>query len=142
MVPVTLSRVEIPTPVYEEMLRHARAAAPLEACGLLAAGPDGVVTAAYCTDNVDASPRSYTVDPAGHVRALYDAEARGWRLAAVFHSHPGGPPTPSAADISGALEPEWVHVIIGSDGAGGDAVRAYRIVDGDVGEEPIVVGAA
>ena len=38
--------MEIPAAVYETMLRHTRASAPLEACGLLAAGPDGVVTAA------------------------------------------------------------------------------------------------
>ena len=124
------------------MLRHTRASAPLEACGLLAAGPDGVVTAAYCVTNLDASPASYTLDPTEHVRALYDAESRGWRLAAVFHSHPGGAPVPSAADVAGALEPEWVHVIVGSDGSGGDAVRAYRIVDGEVGEVPIVLRAA
>ena len=134
--------MEIPAPVYETMLRHTRAAAPLEGCGLLAAGGDGVVTAAYCLTNTDASPSSYTLDPSEHVRALYDAERRGWRLAAVFHSHPGALPIPSAADVAGALEPEWVHVIIGSDRSGGEVVRGYRIVDGEVGEEPIVVRAA
>jgi proteasome lid subunit RPN8/RPN11 len=133
--------VEIPVPVLDTIVRHSRAAAPLEACGLLAAGSDGVVTTAYCLDNVDASPTSYTVDPVGHVRALYDAEGRGWRLAAVFHSHPDGPPVPSAADVAGALEPEWVHVIVGL-GGGEPRVRGYRIIDGNVAEEPIVVGAA
>ncbi len=131
----------MPAEVYETMLRHCRDASPLEACGLLAAGPDGRVTAAYCLDNADASPTSYTLDPAGHVRALYDAEGRGWHLAAVFHSHPAGPPVPSLADVAGALEPSWVHIIVGL--AGGEPeVRGYRIADGDVAGEPIVVGSA
>jgi len=121
------------------MIEHALGAAPEEACGLLAAGPDGRVTTAYCIANLDASPVSYTLDPAGHIRALHHAESRGWHLAAVFHSHPAGIAVPSAADVAGALEPEWLHIVIGLGVADGPAVRGFRIRDGMTTEEPLVI---
>ncbi len=134
--------MEIPATVYQEMIRHARAAAPVEACGLLAAGPDGRATLAYCLANLEASPVSYTVDPAEHIRALHHAESRGLHLAAVFHSHPNGPAVPSGTDVAKALEPEWLYVIIGLAHPDHPSVRGFRIVDGVVTEEPILVEAA
>jgi proteasome lid subunit RPN8/RPN11 len=123
------------------MIGHCRAALPLEACGLLAARPDGRAAGAYCLTNLDASAVAYTLDPSEHVRALYDAESRGWHLAAVFHSHPAGPAVPSPTDVAKALEPEWLYLIVGMAGRE-PTVRGFRIVDGAVDEEPIVVEAA
>jgi proteasome lid subunit RPN8/RPN11 len=131
--------VEIPASVLDEMIRHARAALPDEACGLLAADRDGRVARAYCTANLDASPTAYTVDPSEHIRALHDAESRGWHLAAVFHSHPDGPAVPSRVDVAGALEPEWLYVIVSLEVPQQPSVRGFRIVEGEVIEEPIVV---
>ena len=121
------------------MIEHARTTAPEEACGLLAAGPDGRAVTAYCIANLDASPGSYTLDPAGHIRALHHAESRGWHLAAVFHSHPAGIAVLSAADVAGALEPEWLYIVIGMAVADGPSVRGFRIQDGVTTEEPLVI---
>lgn len=134
-----MSAVEIPRQIYDEMAGHCAAAAPLEACGLLAAGSDGVVTRAYPIANVDASPVSYTLDPEEHVGALYDAEAYGWHLAAVFHSHPEGPAVPSSTDVEQAFEPAWLYVVVGLAGDGAPDVRGYRIAGGVVTEEPVSV---
>ena len=138
----TLSAVEVPATVYEAMIRHSESAAPSEACGLVAAGPDGRATMAYCLTNTDASPVAYTLDPSEHIRALHHAESKGWHLAAVFHSHPNGPAVPSATDVAKALEPEWLYVIVGLAGPDRPTVRGFRIVDGVVTEEPIVLEAA
>lgn len=131
--------MEIPAPIYEEMIEHARSAAPEEACGLLAAGADGRAAVAYCIANLDASPVSYTLDPAGHIRALHHAESKGWHLAAVFHSHPAGIAVPSAADVAGALEPEWLHIVIGMAVPGEPSMRGFRIQGGVTTEEPLVI---
>jgi len=72
----TLSAVEVPATVYEAMIRHSLSAAPLEACGLVAAGPDGRAVMTYCLANLDVSPVSYTLDPSEHIRALHHAEKR------------------------------------------------------------------
>lgn len=128
--------------VYEDMVRHCHAVAPEEACGLLAADSTGMAIKAYCGTNLDASPVSYTLDPSEHITALHDAERHGWHLAAVFHSHPNGPAIPSRTDVTRALEPEWLYIIIGLMEPGRPSVRGFRIVDGMVTEEPIVTEAA
>lgn len=139
--PGTVSAVEIPAPIYRSMVEHCVAAAPLEACGLLAADSQGRAVRAYCLTNTDASPVSYTLDPSEHIRALHDAEADGLHLAAVFHSHPAGLPLPSAIDVDKALEPEWLYVIIGLAGPE-PAVRGYQIVGGVVTETELLVSEA
>jgi proteasome lid subunit RPN8/RPN11 len=123
------------------MIEHCVAAAPLEACGLLAADAQGLAARAYCLSNTDASPVSYTLDPSEHIAALHDAEADGLRLAAVFHSHPAGPPLPSATDVRLALEPEWLYLIVGLAGPE-PAVRGFEIVGGVVAEVPLLVKEA
>ena len=137
--PGTLSAVEVPATVYEAMIRHARSNAPIEACGLVAVGPDGRATLAYCMTNLDASPVAYTLDPSEHIEALHHAESNGWHLAAVFHSHPNSPAVPSATDVAKALEPEWLYVIVGLARPDRPSVRGFRIVEGLVTEEPIVL---
>lgn len=97
------------------MVRHCLDGLPNEACGLLALDGDGVVEV-YPTGNLDGSPVSYTVPPQEHFEALNDAEARGWRLAGAFHSHPTGPPRMSATDLEKALEIDWVYVVVGMSG--------------------------
>ena len=134
--------MEVSETVYEAMIRHSLSAAPLEACGLVAAGSEERAVMAYCLTNLDASPVSYTLDPSEHIRALHHAERNGWHLAAVFHSHPDGPAVPSATDVAKALEPEWLYFIVGLADLGRPTVRGFWIVDGVVTEEPIVLGAA
>ncbi|MBT8217613.1 MAG: M67 family metallopeptidase [Acidimicrobiia bacterium] len=124
--------------LVERMLDHCRAGLPNEACGLLA-GAGGDIVDVYCIANADPSPATYTIEPEGHFRALMDAEARGLELVGAFHSHVDGPARPSATDIAGAAEPDWVWVVVGPMRQEAE-VRAFRI-DGDRAfEEDLVVG--
>ena len=123
--------IELWTEIGDAVRSHARACAPLEACGLLA-GVGQRIEMAYCLDNVDLSPVRFTVDPYGHIGALRHAESNGWEIIGVFHSHPNGPARPSRSDIAGALEPEWYHLIVSP-----EQMSAFRIIDGVVLEEPI-----
>jgi proteasome lid subunit RPN8/RPN11 len=125
--------------VYEQMLAHCLDGLPQEACGLLA-GPPGTGTAAVCypTRNVDESARTYTVDPLEHLRADRDAEARGYEMVGVFHSHTHTDAYPSPTDVEKAPDPGWHYVIV-SLKAGLPAVRSFRIERGMIQEEPLVV---
>lgn len=119
------------------MIAHARACAPLECCGLLAADGDGALVMAYCLENADASPVAYTVAPADHFGALRHAERMGWELAGAFHSHPRSAAYPSPTDVARAPEPDWLYVVIGLVDAERPEVKGFWIRDGEVVEEPL-----
>jgi proteasome lid subunit RPN8/RPN11 len=122
---------------YREMLAHCWAGLPLEACGLLGGSGDDA-NVCYPTDNVAQSARVYTVDPKGLLRADRDAEGRGLALVGVFHSHTHTAAYPSPTDVAQAPDPTWHYVLV-SLAQGAPAVRSYRIVDGNISEEPVVL---
>jgi proteasome lid subunit RPN8/RPN11 len=126
---------------YAEMLAHTWNGAPLEACGLLGGatrGPDADATVLYPTNNLAASAKVYTVDPKAYLRADRDVEARGLTLVGVFHSHTHTAAYPSPTDVAQAPDPDWHYVIVSlSDEA--PVVRSYRIENGNIREEPVVL---
>jgi proteasome lid subunit RPN8/RPN11 len=121
------------------IIEHALGVHPEEACGLLAVDVDGRVRRAYCLDNVDRSPISFTVDPDQHFASLGDAESNGWSLGGSFHSHPRTAAVPSQTDISRALEPDWVYLIVGLADLETPELRGWWMRTGTAVEEPIEV---
>ncbi len=117
------------------ILSHVQREWPLEACGLLG-GIGRRVLAVYPTRNALASPVRYRVHPEDLVRVMLDLEARGWALVGIYHSHPHGPPVPSATDITEAYYPDAVYVIA-APVQGEWRLRAFRIQDGRVREVPL-----
>lgn len=129
--------MHIPAEMRRAMVAHASFCLPDEACGLLAADAAGRLRMVYCLSNCAPSPTAFTLDPAEHFHAMRHAEARGWHLTGVFHSHPGGPAIPSATDVAQALEPEWLYVVVGLQAPAAPEVRAFWIRDGVVEEETV-----
>lgn len=127
----------LPAGMADEILEHSRAELPNEACGLLA-GEGAGIRRLYCVSNADASPVSYTIDPAGHFAALQDAEKNGWELIGAFHSHVDGPAYPSPTDVAGAAEPDWAWLVVGPI-TGAPEIRAYRIVAGEIVEQELEI---
>jgi proteasome lid subunit RPN8/RPN11 len=122
--------------IVEAMIAHSRFCYPEEGCGLLAADDSGAIRFVYGLTNVDHSPSRFTVEPTEHYRAWKHAEANGWTIAGSFHSHPRSEPVPSPSDIAGALDPDWLYVVVGPvDGA--TEVRGFRIESGHVAEVPL-----
>jgi proteasome lid subunit RPN8/RPN11 len=125
--------------VHAQMVGHAYDCLPEEACGLLAGhhGGDKAVVC-YRTTNVAHSARVYTVDPKEHLLADRDAEARGLEILGVFHSHTHTVAYPSPTDVEQAPDPTWHYVLVSlADEA--PVVRSYRIADGNISEEPVVL---
>lgn len=131
--------VEIPAQIRDAMTAHSRFMFPFEACGLLAGPPQGPPAMVYCLTNRFHSRTRYLVDPAEHFGALRHAERHGWDIIGVFHSHPGTVAEPSPADIAGALDPEWLYIIVGLQHRGAEVVRGFRIAGGAVTEESLLV---
>ncbi len=124
---------------YFGMISHALDGLPEEACGLLAAPLDEAeVRETYPCRNAAASARLYEVDPTDHLKADRDAESKGLQIIGVYHSHTHTDAYPSPTDINQAPDPEW-HYLIVSLREPEPVLRSYRIVDGHVAEEPLVV---
>jgi proteasome lid subunit RPN8/RPN11 len=117
---------------------------PLEACGLIAGptaldgGPGDRAKHFYPCRNVAESGRIYTVDPHDHLRAETDAEDRGWEINGVVHSHTHTEPYPSPTDVEAAPDPSWHYVIVSLKREAPE-IRSYRIVDGTITGERLVV---
>jgi [CysO sulfur-carrier protein]-S-L-cysteine hydrolase len=128
----------VPSAVHVQMVAHCLAGLPEEACGLLAGDPGGdVVRRCYPTRNAARSAKLYTVDPKDHLHADRDAEASGLEIIGVFHSHTHTDAYPSPTDVAQAPDPEW-HYVIGSLRHSLPSTRSYRIVDGEIREEPVL----
>ncbi len=131
--------LRLSTEVQLAVVAHCLAGLPEEACGLLAGDPAlEEVVAWYPTPNIARSARVYTVDPLAHLRADRDAEARGLQIVGVFHSHTHTDAYPSPTDIAQAPDPTWHYVIVSLRDIQ-PVLRSYRIVDGAVEEESVVV---
>ena len=124
---------------YLAIVGHSLDGLPDEACGLLA-GPSGTdkCTAFYPCRNAAESSKVYTIDPKDHLRADRDAEAHGLEIVGVMHSHTHTEAYPSPTDVAQAPDPGWHYVLV-SLRAETPTVRSYRIVDGNITEEQVVV---
>jgi len=121
---------------WDELVAHAREEAPNECCGYLRAA-NGVVGEVVRSRNLRASPYGYELD-AQSLLAANDLDDQGHEVG-IYHSHPRSPAEPSQTDINLAYYPHWSYLIV-SLADGKPAVRAWRIADGRVDEEEIVVG--
>ncbi|HUG74117.1 MAG TPA: M67 family metallopeptidase, partial [Acidimicrobiia bacterium] len=122
------------SPWLRQIIAHALADAPLEACGLIAMDNAGRMVQAYPTRNASETPATaFTLSPDDHHAAIVDAESLGWRIGAVYHSHPRGPAIPSPIDLRAPTDRDWIHLIVGL-GAGEPEVRGWRIA-GDAAAE-------
>jgi len=125
--------------VHNQMVAHSLVGLPDEACGLLGGDPDtGDVATCYPTRNLAASAKLYTVDPKEHLRADRDAESAGNSIIGVYHSHTHTEAYPSPTDVAQAPDPSWHYVLVSLRDAS-PVVRSYRIADGAVREEPVVL---
>jgi len=129
----------LPRTVHDQMVAHCLVGLPDEACGLLAGELDtGLVAVCYPTRNLAASAKLYTVDPKEHLRADRDAEAKGYSIIGVFHSHTHTDAYPSPTDVDQAPDPGW-HYILVSLRDSVPVVRSYRISGDAIEEEPVTL---
>lgn len=113
--------------ISSELLRRAEAAAraahPLEACGLLL-GNAARVTDLLVVRNVAPVPEThFEVDPAALIAAHRVARAGGPAIIGNWHSHPSGLARPSTEDARAAAPDGQFWLILGQDG-----VSCWKVV--------------
>ncbi|MEJ2691361.1 MAG: M67 family metallopeptidase [Deltaproteobacteria bacterium] len=116
---------------------QARKGLPHEVCGYLAE-KEGRVAAHYELSNIDTAADHFSMKPEEQFAAVKDMRGKGLKLRGVYHSHPETPARPSLEDIRLANDPEISYVII-SLAATEPAIKSFRIIKGEVTEEPIEI---
>ncbi len=90
--------ISVTRDVIAALSRSAKAADPLEACGILT-GEGDQITGFIPARNVHSTPEThFEIDPQALIDAHRVARAGGPQVMGYFHSHPRGSATPSATD--------------------------------------------
>ena len=132
--------VEIPRAMYDAMIAHARRDHPDEACGVIT-GRHGRAARLLEMLNAARSPTFYEFDSADLLALYREMDDLDEEPFVIYHSHTATEAYPSRTDIAYASEPGAHYVLVSTrEDLGGEAeVRSYRIVDGEVSEEEIVL---
>lgn len=132
---LTISRA-----LYDNVVAHARADHPDEACGVLAgpAGSDRPERFIAMT-NAARSPTFYEFDSTEQFQVWREMDDRDEEPVVIYHSHTATEAYPSRTDVSLAAEPGAHYVLVSTREPEATEFRSYRIVDGVVTEEPVTV---
>ena len=128
--------VRLPRPIHDDMVAHALEDRPYEVCGLLA-GRDSEVTRSFRATNKERSAVRYEIDPVDLLRIFREIDDADLEHVGIYHSHTHTQAYPSATDIRLAYYPDAFYFIVSLMDERAPHVRAFRIVDGNVSEEPI-----
>ncbi|MFQ6272393.1 Mov34/MPN/PAD-1 family protein [Kutzneria viridogrisea] len=126
--------------LVEAMVAHARRDHPDEACGVIA-GPAATGRPERFVPMLNAarSPTFYEFESGDLLRLYREMDANDEVPVVVYHSHTATEAYPSRTDVSYAGEPEAHYVLVSTRDPEEHELRSYRIVDGEVTEEPVQV---
>lgn len=139
--------IELPRSLADALVRHAREAAPDEACGFVVV-LGGRVLRVERTRNASPTPRvHFTFDGEGYQRMVEvekECERAGGGVVdiGIYHSHPASPAYPSPTDRE-EMRHTWpgcvqLMVSLRHDATSGPEVNAYRIDrEGEVSVEDL-----
>ena len=133
--------LSLPRAHVEEIIAHAREDAPNECCGIIA-GKDGVATKLYRMTNTsdeNLRPYRYEMDGKELLHLINELDERGEEFLVIYHSHVATEGRPSPTDVRFAQnwpDPYYVLVSLAEEPP---PVRAFRIVEGEVTEEPLEI---
>jgi proteasome lid subunit RPN8/RPN11 len=129
--------IEVSSALIAQLLALARTEHPQEVCGLLLGQGARVSNVRPCL-NVHPQPeRHFEIDPRALITAHRSAREGGPQIVGYFHSHPAGPPEPSATDRANATADGRVWAIVGEgtvrwwrDCEGGFVPLSYVVAEG------------
>jgi [CysO sulfur-carrier protein]-S-L-cysteine hydrolase len=124
----------------DAIVAHARRDHPDEACGIVA-GPAGSDRPVRFIPMLNAarSPTFYEFDSYDLLQLYKELDANDEEPVVIYHSHTATDAYPSRTDISYASEPNAHYVLVSTRTPDQTEFRSFRIVDGQVTEEPVEV---
>ena len=129
--------IRIVPEALRQLVDHAEAAYPSEACGLLVGNAERLVQRIEPSRNLAAEPRHrFEIDPRLRLTLQRGLRGSGRDVVGLYHSHPDGASHPSASDLEKAWEPALVWLIVAVVGGQAIQVTAHRLAaDGAQFEE-------
>ncbi|WP_353203549.1 M67 family metallopeptidase [Sphingomonas sp.] len=110
--------LEISSTLLARLLNEAEKTPDREVCGLLFGSPTRILGSLSCR-NVAPDPRiAFEIDPAQLIAAHRAERKGGPKIVGCYHSHPGGPPLPSARDAAAAMPDGSIWLIMAGRGTG------------------------
>ena len=126
----------------DAILEQSRAQYPDEACGVIL-GPVGSGKAVRIKAMINAahSPTFYEFDPKDLLALYREVDDLDEEIVVIYHSHTDTEAHPSRTDIAYAGEPGAHYVLVSTreEIAPETEFRSFRIIDGVVTEEPVVI---
>lgn len=124
--------------LVDQMVAHARADHPDEACGVIA-GPEGSDRPErfIAMINAERSPTFYRFDSGEQLAVWREMDRADEEPVVIYHSHTGTEAYPSRTDVSFASEPHAHYVLISTRDPDVEEIRSYRIIGGEITEEQI-----
>ena len=136
--------LQISQGLVANLLAHARTDHPDEACGVIA-GPAGSDRPTRFIPMVNSarSPTFYEFDSTDLLKLYRELDSNDEDPVVIYHSHTSTEAYPSRTDIAYASEPFAHYVLVSTRETGTQdgpyELRSFRIVDGEVTEEEIVI---
>jgi proteasome lid subunit RPN8/RPN11 len=129
--------------LLEGIVAHARRDHPDEACGIVV-GPAGSDTAVrhIPMENAARSMTFYEFDSQEYLRVYRELDDADEEIVVVYHSHTATEAYPSRTDADYAGWPQAHYLLVSTREPDVTEVRSYRIVDGQITEEPVRVANA
>ena len=130
--------------LVDQIVGHAKADHPDEACGVVA-GAAGSDTPMRFIPMINAarSTTFYEFDSSDLFKLYREMDDLDEEPVVIYHSHTATEAYPSRTDVTLAGEPGAHYVLVSTREHGQEAgpveFRSYRIVDGEVSEEPVEV---
>lgn len=125
-----------------KILEQSRVEYPDECCGVIL-GPEGSDNPVELKPMINAahSPTFYEFDPKDLLALYREADDNDEEIVVIYHSHTETEAYPSRTDIAYAGEPGAHYVLVSTrkEIAPTTELRSYRIIDGVVTEEPVVI---
>ena len=133
----------IDSAIVDAIVAHARRDHPDEACGVVA-GPAGsdLPTRLIPMDNAARSMTFYEFDSLEQLRVWREMDDNDEEPVVIYHSHTATEAYPSRTDVSFAGEPAAHYLLVSTREPDSEEIRSFRIVDGVVAEEEIIIADA
>jgi [CysO sulfur-carrier protein]-S-L-cysteine hydrolase len=126
--------------IRDAIVAHARRDHPDEACGVVAGAADSDRPTRHIPMlNAERSPTFYRFDSIEQLKVWREMDEHDEEPIVIYHSHTATEAYPSRTDISYASEPNAHYVLVSTRAEDATEFRSFRIVDGEVTEEPVTV---